>query len=261
MDPVTRRARELYDAFPVGDFGPHIHRMRQRNSPIFDEFLARYRPGATLYDVGCGTGYWMDTYVARGIPRDRITGVDLAPSNVARLEARGFRAVCGDLHDLPLPDDVSDFTVCLGVLHHLADPEQGFRELVRITRPNGLIYLAVYNRWNPYFYLVHRATFPLRFAYWHLTPRVLDVVLPVVKAVTQPVLRRIFGKPLDDQTGRVLFMDQVITPRAHLFTRRSVAALARRHGCGVRRLGYNRNFFMVVAILEVLADTGGGEEG
>lgn len=154
MDNVTKRAREMYAEFPVGDWGV-INQVRERNQTMLLEFLSLYQEGKTLYDVGCGAGFWMDTYLKRGIPKDKIHGIDLIPRNVETLRARGFDAVVGNVLDLGLEDGVSDFTVSLGVIHITSDPLRALRELVRITKPNGYLYIAVYNSRKLYFHLVY----------------------------------------------------------------------------------------------------------
>src|SRR5581483_5429399 len=48
-----------------------------------------------------------------------------------------------DLSSVPFPKGAYDFVYCLGVLHHLPDPEQGLRECVSYLRRGGafLVYL------------------------------------------------------------------------------------------------------------------------
>ena len=46
--------------------------------------------------------------------------------------------------DLPIADQVADVTLCWGVLHHMNDPEAGLMELLRVTKPGGMILIFVY---------------------------------------------------------------------------------------------------------------------
>jgi len=43
----------------------------------------------------------------------------------------------GDLNDLPLPDSSVDATMCVLVLHHIADPGEAIREMARVIKPGG----------------------------------------------------------------------------------------------------------------------------
>lgn len=259
MDQVTTNTRAMYEEFPFGDWGA-LNDVRERNNAMLFELLSMYRDGQTLFDVGCGAGYWLDVYLRHGIPKDKIVGVDLAPRNVEQLRSKGFQVICGDAQSLDVEDRVSDVTVCLGVLHHTADPYRAFRELVRITKPGGYIYVAVYNGWNPYFYIVHKAMFPIRYCYWHWTKKVADVAYAVLRTIARFLARARRGKAFDDAIGRVLFMDQVMIPRAHLFTKNKLKGYAQRQACRVLRLAYSRDRFMVTAIMQV-PDRNDGESG
>jgi SAM-dependent methyltransferase len=249
MKESVAQSRELYDRYRFGTFD--YGRRRDAYEPLLFEALRRVPAGAVLYDIGCGTGYWVDAYLQSGVAKDRIRCVDLAPANIADLQARGIDARVGNVLDLDIPDASSDLTVSLGVIHHTDDPFRAFTELVRITRPGGLIYLNVYNRFHPYYYVVHRATFPLRYAYWHWSPRVADAAYWAARAVFQPLAYVTMGKFLDEQTGKTMFMDQVMTPRAHLFTRRQLDRYAREGGCTVEAYRYNRFGLMLSALMRV----------
>ena len=249
MNPSTPRARELYDEYRFGTFG--YGRQRDAFEPLLFQALASVTPATAVYDIGCGTGYWLDAYLRAGVEKDRIVCVDLAPSNVRDLQGRGFRAIAGDVLGLPIADRSADLTVCLGVIHHTDDPRRAFGEIVRITRPGGRIYLNVYNRWHPYYYVVHRAAAPLRYVYWNHTKKVADVAYRLARVAFQPLAWLVLGRFLDDRTGRTMFMDQVITPRAALFTKRTLRRYARECGCTVEAFRYNRYGLMLSALLRV----------
>jgi SAM-dependent methyltransferase len=101
-------------------------------------------------DVGCGVGHW-GMLLAQVLPSDaRVTGVDRDPSWVetasARAAARGlgdrFSYRVGEAQRLPFADDTFDLTTCQTVLIHLADPAAAIDEMVRVTKPGGLVAVA-----------------------------------------------------------------------------------------------------------------------
>jgi len=249
MDITTSHARQLYDQYNFGHYscGPK----RELYDPFLLKFLSAIRPGEKLYDMGCGSGFWMDRYVARGLAQKDIVGVDLSPKNIEAIRSRGFQAYCDNILELKLEDNVSDHTVCVGVIHHTSDPLVAFKQLVRITKPGGAIYLAVYNIWNPYYYIVHKATFPLRYWYWHKNKKILNFVLPLAKLLIQPFSLLFFREFLDDKTIKTLFMDQVMTPRADLFSKGKIRNWASQNGCAVKEIRYIKCFLMIAAIIEV----------
>lgn len=244
---TTEDTSKLYEQIRFG----HLSYERARFNPLLFDFLSMMKESDRLYDIGCGSGYWIQVYVDYGIPKERIVGVDISKSNVESLKKRGFNAVCGNVMDLQLDDNAADFTVSNGVIHHTVEPFRSFRELVRITRPDGHIYLSVYNRWNPYYYIVHKATAPLRYLYWKRGMKgIVNVLYPLAKVVYQPLALLLLHKVLDDASGRALFMDQVMTPTAHLFSKRLVRSYAERCGCRIRTIKYTNTCFMVTAIID-----------
>lgn len=244
------RARELYGRYCFGDFCYGAKR-QEHNRPLVD-FLASIDSNATVCDIGCGAGYWLEAGLRLGMARERAYGVDLSPANVAAAKAKGFPVLCGDALGLALESDISDFTICNGVIHHTPDPFRAFKELVRITRPGGCIFLGVYNRWNPYFYLVHRAALPIRYLYWNWDKRVLDVIWPVTKVLFQPLAYIVLGTFLDRQTGKTLLMDQVMTPYAHLFSKSTLRRYAQQCGCEIQRFRYTKGYMLLTAVFRVI---------
>jgi SAM-dependent methyltransferase len=101
-------------------------------------------------DVGCGVGHW-GVQLASVMPDSvRVTGVDREPLWVeearGRSRARGletrFTYEHADAARLPFPDDSFDLTTCQTLLIHLADPNAAIAEMIRVTRPGGLVGVA-----------------------------------------------------------------------------------------------------------------------
>jgi SAM-dependent methyltransferase len=239
----------MYNTYRFGNFN-YGHK-RIETEPLLIEFLGNAKDSDVVFDIGCGSGFWVETYCSAGISSDRLTLLDLAPRNAAMLRSKGLRAVCGDVLSLPFDGSVADLTICNGVIHHTPNPLQAFAELIRITKPGGHVYLNVYNMWNPYFQIVHRATLPIRWYYWNRNKKIIKYILPVVRIVYQPLARLAVGTMLDDETAHTMFMDQVITPRAYLFHKAKIDRMARENNCAVEKYRYNKCFTMLAAILRV----------
>ena len=105
------------------------------------------KPGITLADVGCGLGHLGYTYWPYFGQGGRYFGIDASPALVsdaakaAKDWAVGgrFWFAAGDAYSLPLPDGLADVTMCQALLIHLDHPERALVEMVRVTRPGGLI--------------------------------------------------------------------------------------------------------------------------
>lgn len=105
------------------------------------------KPGITLADVGCGLGYLGYTYWPYFGQGGRYYGVDASPALIldATKAAKGwatggeFQFAAGDAYHLPLPDALADVTTCQALLIHLGEPERALAEMVRVTKPGGLV--------------------------------------------------------------------------------------------------------------------------
>jgi len=105
------------------------------------------RPGMSVLDVGCGQGYIGSTWWPFFGEGGSYTGVDscagllekaveLSPGWALGGSARFVR---GDACSLPFPDGSFDWTACQTLLMHAADPDRILAEMVRVTRPGGVV--------------------------------------------------------------------------------------------------------------------------
>lgn len=94
---------------------------------------------ARVLDVGSGTGVITEELTSR--TRGQVIGVDLDPALVTYARARGGRAQyrLGDAHDLAFRRGWFDVVACHFVLMWCRDPAKVAREMIRVTRPGGVI--------------------------------------------------------------------------------------------------------------------------
>ena len=148
---VTRH----YDRFPY----PDPRRLVYPAAPRGTRRVMEWALGRSLADgpadiwvAGCGTVRAAE--IALCHPDARIVATDI--SAVTLQIARGIAKTVGvgsridfRQHDLgagPLTDRPFDFDLidCLGVLHHVADPQVGMRTLADALKPDGVVDLLVY---------------------------------------------------------------------------------------------------------------------
>src|SRR3954452_21487733 len=106
--------------------------------------------GETVLDHACGAG--MDALLAarRVGPAGRVIGVDMTPEmRQAALEAAdqaGLGSIVeireGFFEQLPVDDETIDVVLSNGVVNLSPDKAQVFREIHRVLRPGGRLYLA-----------------------------------------------------------------------------------------------------------------------
>ena len=130
-----------------------LKRLRNLLTTTYLDVPHNYFHGRVCLDAGCGaTGRAMWSMVHMGA--SKVYGIDLDPGYIAPLLAVNQeirdRIVLhvGSVTALPYEDNVFDFVHCDGVLHHCPGDEayRGFRELARITKQGGMLYVTVSGR-------------------------------------------------------------------------------------------------------------------
>lgn len=133
-------------------FGPHAAEWEARTAkdvPQIERAVAEcaHRPGATVLDLGCGTGRAVPPLRRAVGPAGVIVAVDVTSEMVQAAHAAGRASLAhfmvGDVHQLPLGGACADAIHAQGILPHLADPASALREWHRAARPGAL--LAVFH--------------------------------------------------------------------------------------------------------------------
>ncbi len=109
------------------------------------ERAARFLPADAIVDCGAGTGELVRELRERYKPKG-ISVVGIEYEEEARRLARdrkGTELLEGSILDLPLPGAVSSVTIALDVLEHVEDDKLAFSELLRITKPGGIVIINV----------------------------------------------------------------------------------------------------------------------
>ena len=101
--------------------------------------------GARLLNVGCGTGGFNELAQRAGAD---TWGVDASSEAVTIAALRAPRRIlCAAAEELPFPAASFDVVYCYSTLEHVADASRAVREMARVLRPGGALYLHTPNRW------------------------------------------------------------------------------------------------------------------
>lgn len=97
--------------------------------------LLGLRPGETILDVGCGSGYFIRRF-AEKTHGENVTGLDADPAMLAFARARDSRQhyVEGDAQALPFPDHSFDCVVSVAALCFVENERHALAEILRVTR-------------------------------------------------------------------------------------------------------------------------------
>jgi ubiquinone/menaquinone biosynthesis C-methylase UbiE len=141
------RTRAYYD-----DFAPSYEERRSPHEPsgyhaLIDDLevdlVARHGTGKDVLECGCGTGLLLERFAGFA---QSAQGVDLSPGMLEKARARGLSVQVGSVTLLPFADASFDVTCSFKVLAHVPDVGRALSEMVRVTRPGGVVLAELYNR-------------------------------------------------------------------------------------------------------------------
>jgi len=155
----------------------------------------RLRPGATVLDVGCGSGASAIPAAEIVGPRGRVVGVDLADRllELARAKAASRKLANvefhqGDMTALGFPDGSFDAVVCVFAIFFVPDMVSQVRELWRMVRPGGQLAITT---WGP------RMFEPGSAAWWNAVrqhrPDLVSVYNPWERIVTPEAVAKLLA--------------------------------------------------------------------
>ena len=130
------------------------------SADAYDRFMGRYSvplapqladfagvaQGQRVLDVGCGPGALTGELVRR-VGAASVAAVDPSEPFVTAARERfpGLDVRRGAAEDLPFPDRTFDAALAQLVVHFLADPVAGLKEMARVTRAGGVVAACVWD--------------------------------------------------------------------------------------------------------------------
>ena len=222
-----------------------------------------------VLDAGCGKGRHSRVIAKWGA--SHLLALDL--SSAIYLTAKNTRSqpavhcVQANLLDLPFSDQLFDVVLCVGVLHHLRDPERALQGFWRALKPGGAICLWVYaregNGWIVYLVdpirrgVTSRIPTPILRLFTYPLALVLYAVLKLAYRPTrrwrwaqwllpyQPYLSYVSEFPYHEIEHIVL--DQLCPPIAHYLSREQLERWCAKLGAeSVTLRWHNRNSWNVL---------------
>lgn len=142
----------MYSRYPYPSQDHNEHRLTElANLLRLFAVESRYDfRGKRVLDVGTGTGHRLIA-AARLHPDTEFVAVDLceAPLAIARTAAAAAGVTNVEFKQYDLLHDQTDLgsfdvALCMGVLHHLADPAAGLARLARFVADDGLLFAYIY---------------------------------------------------------------------------------------------------------------------
>ena len=225
-----------------------------------------------ILDAGCGEGIDLVNQAKR--PGVEIVGAELSPGGcwASQRRTRGLAAahvVQADLGSLPFPEGRFDFIYSYGVLHHMADPSRGLKELARVAKPGAWIAAYLYEDfsdrnlvWKGLLFLGNlprRVTTRLPRGFLYFLCRLASPLAYLFFTIPYRLSRRV-GGPLARWTSRIPFrhakgpwgltgdlFDRFSAPVEYRYSSSSAAALFSQAGLRQVKLA-NRRGWMVAGM-------------
>lgn len=111
--------------------------------------------GKKILDVGCGTGTISKVLSDAGAD---VHAIDFSRKSIEYVNKTypEIKAKHGTALDIKFPNNFFDIVLSIGVLHHTPDTYKGFKECIRVCKPNGQIIILLYTKWH-YYPLLYRS--------------------------------------------------------------------------------------------------------
>ena len=146
---MSRAVREQYEENPY----PRWTKLGPSAQPVILFSLSAQQLGEALI-AGCGTGLSTVEF-ARHARSARILAVDLSLASLSYAKRMANQAgltnvefAQADIMKLGTLGRQFDFIDASGVLHHLADPWEGWRILLSLLRPGGAMQIGLYSEFG-----------------------------------------------------------------------------------------------------------------
>jgi 2-polyprenyl-3-methyl-5-hydroxy-6-metoxy-1,4-benzoquinol methylase len=99
--------------------------------------------GARVLDYGCGQAPYLADFHFRGV---RMAGAEIAGHLVEAYQQSGYEvALVEDMNRIPYPDEEFETVYLMQVIEHVQQPHPFFRELSRVLKSPGDVYMAMPN--------------------------------------------------------------------------------------------------------------------
>src|SRR5271165_2891503 len=143
----VRRSVGLFRLFLAEQTDPEAFYARLAEDAVQQVAVHGELGGRTVVDVGGGGGWFTTAFRARGA---HCYLFEPDPTELHLRTDAPAGAVVADGYWLPVRDGGADVAFSSNVLEHVPDPMGLIEEMIRVTRPGGLVYLSYCNWYSPW---------------------------------------------------------------------------------------------------------------
>ncbi|MEK6935107.1 MAG: class I SAM-dependent methyltransferase [Nanoarchaeota archaeon] len=98
-----------------------------------------------VLDIGAGPGAHLE-YMRQKIPNVKCMGIEISPTAIKKKLSKELDIRLGDMRKMPFRNESVNKVFSLGTVEHVPDTLQVLREIYRVTKSGGKIYLTIPNK-------------------------------------------------------------------------------------------------------------------
>jgi ubiquinone/menaquinone biosynthesis C-methylase UbiE len=126
----------------------YLSEERNKNHKSIYNFIKKFIKKGRLIDVGCGSGSFLKILNSKTTKNNiELYGTDFSESSIKHCKnnIKDMEFTVQNIFNIEYDDNYFDYTICMETLEHLEFPNKALKELYRITKNNGYIFITIPN--------------------------------------------------------------------------------------------------------------------
>ena len=154
-DPITLEVKQFYEKYPFPNYkiddNKHTILEKGNKNSFFVELKNFIGFNKSVLEVGSGTSQ-LSNYLAIGTNNQiyafdsSIKSLEIGNNFAKKNNIHNINFVRGDIFDEIFENEIFDFILCNGVLHHTENPSKAFSNIVSYLKKSGYIFVGLYNK-------------------------------------------------------------------------------------------------------------------
>tara|TARA_B100000959_G_C14935927_1_gene605723 strand:+ start:587 stop:1489 length:903 start_codon:yes stop_codon:yes gene_type:complete len=154
-DPITIKVKQFYEEYPFPNYKIDDNKYTLSQAGDKNAFSKKLKEfigfNKSILEVGSGTSQ-LSNYLAIGT-NNRVCAFDTSMkslkigNNFAKeSNIKNINFIRGDIFDEIFQEEIFDFVLCNGVLHHTKNPYKAFSNITKCLKKEGYIVVGLYNK-------------------------------------------------------------------------------------------------------------------
>lgn len=110
--------------------------------PVWDYLKQQFPARGKLLDCGCSSGLFVKAALQHGF---EASGFDYSKAAIAQATSDGLDAFQAHVDEIPVDDNTYDVVTLIQVVEHFDHPLLAMKELRRVLKPGGMLYMETVN--------------------------------------------------------------------------------------------------------------------